>query len=355
MLGPVALAALMLAGVPLLYGFLSFGRAMLKVTPAYRAESIASLRQAPARFSGPLPERVRRIPGGYILAMEAVGGLFGWPGVGWLYAGQVMPGIAMLMIGPAIAWALLPMLFSPFTNTVLSQWNWHVLLVWLPGTALLSSALLWRRLGRRRQAQAAAAQNDQTAAPKLPGRRARRIPRRLMFGTGFVMLALFSGPVIPLVAGIPSSSSPQQLASELPDRANGAYLVIDDGSVQGLLKLFAWSFPLDEPPQDAPAVAPEALAGFFIQQKGLDDPGAYRLYHLEDGDAVALTAQVESFQKQMRLTPLQALEAGTYMLDVPSGGMFAGREYYYFRVDPSATAPAQLSSAAVEIPANGVQ
>ena len=339
-LGPAAPATLMLAGVPLLYGFLSFGQAMLQVTTEYRSEMVRDWKGAPARFSGPLPERVKRIPSTYVLGMEAAGGLFGWPGVGWLYAGQVMPGIAMLMIGPAIAWALLPMLFSPFTNTVFSQWNWHVLLVWLPGTALVSTALLGFRLRALRTPQhekVTSASNIQ--AHEGGRRRMRRIPRKLVFGTGFVMLALFSVPVIPLLAGIPDSGRPQAVAAELPERASGAYLQIRDGGTQGLLKLFPWSFPLDELPHESLAVAPSALAGFFIQQKGLDDPEAYRLYHLEDGDAVALTARILSFQKQMALVPNEALEPGTYLLDIPSGGMFAGREYYYFRIDPAAATP----------------
>lgn len=348
-LGPAAPAALMLAGIPLLYGFLSFGRAVLRVTTAYRADMVRAWKSAPARFSGPLPERVKRIPSGYVLGMEVAGGLFGWPGVGWLYAGHVMPGIAMLMIGPAIAWALLPMLFSPFTDTVLSQWNWHVLLVWLPATTLLSTALLALRLRRLRgpQVSRAAADPEQVAVDP-PRQRRRRIPRKLIFGTGFVMLALFSVPVIPLLGGIPSASSPQPVTAELPERANGAYLQVADGSTQGLLKLFPWSFPLDEPPAETTAVSPNVLKGFFIQQKGLDDPAAYRLYHLDDGDAVVLNAQVVSFQKQLSLVPAEALEPGVYVLDIPTGGMFAGREYYYIRIDPSAATPPLVSGAVLE-------
>jgi heme/copper-type cytochrome/quinol oxidase subunit 1 len=348
-LGPAAPAALMLAGVPLLYGFLSFGRAMLRVTTAYRTEMVRDWKSAPARFSGPLPERVKRIPSGYVLGMEVAGGLFGWPGVGWLYAGQVMPGIAMLMIGPAIAWALMPMLFSPFTNTVLSQWNWHVLLVWLPATTLLSAALLALKLRRLRGPQVSHAEAEPELVAVGPSRqRKHRIPRKLIFGTGFVMLALFSVPVIPLLGGIPSASSPQPVTAELPERANGAYLQVVDGSTQGLLKLFPWSFPLDEPPEETTAVSPAVLKGFFIQQKGLDDPAAYRLYHLDDGDAITLNAQVVSFQKQMSLVPSETLEPGVYVLDIPTGGMFSGREYYYFRIDPEAVTPPLVADAAQE-------
>jgi hypothetical protein len=88
------------------------------------------MRQMPARFSGPMPKRLQRLPLTAVLGIELVGGLFGWPGLGWLFAGQAAVGIALMLAGPAVAWALLPMLFSPFTNTVLSQWGWPVLLVW---------------------------------------------------------------------------------------------------------------------------------------------------------------------------------------------------------------------------------
>ena len=35
------------------------------------------------------------------------------------------------------------------------------------------------------------------------------------------------------------------------------------------------------------------------------------------------------------LTPTEPLEPGDYMLDIPIVGMFSGREYYYFRLDPA--------------------
>jgi cytochrome c oxidase cbb3-type subunit 1 len=338
-LGWIAPAGLSLAAIPLLLGFLAFARLVFSASRDYRRAMVQHWRGGPARFAGPIPDRIRRIPAGYVLGMEAVGGLFGWPGVGWLYSGQALPGIAMLMAGPAVAWALLPMLFSPFTNTILSQWNWHVLLVWLPASSALSTLFLGIQLHRMRSPNKEDGQPEEGEMKKVrqPERPVRRkIPRGLILGTGFVLAALISVPIIPLMAGVPEHSAKQPVSGELPDRASGAYLEYHDGQTTGRVKLFPWSYPLEEMPEESPAIAPQNLTGIFIQQKGLADAESYHLFHLEDGDSIPLDATVLSFQKQLHLATQQPLEAGEYLLDIPTGGMFAGRQYYYFQVDPSA-------------------
>jgi hypothetical protein len=145
-LGWAAPAIILVTSLPLIYGFSAFGLGVYRATQDYRARMLVDIRQTPSRFSGPMPSRLKRTPTLHILGMEFVGGLFGWPGVGWLYSGQAMPAIFLLMAGPSVAWALLPMLFSPFTNTIFSRWGWPTLLVWLPISALLSSSLLFLSL-----------------------------------------------------------------------------------------------------------------------------------------------------------------------------------------------------------------
>ncbi|MEZ4616536.1 MAG: hypothetical protein R2867_13695 [Caldilineaceae bacterium] len=44
-----------------------------------------------------------------------------------------------------------------------------------------------------------------------------------------------------------------------------------------------------------------------------------------------MTVNPIAFQQEMALTPVTPLAAGDYLLSIPTGGMFAGREYYYFR------------------------
>jgi hypothetical protein len=154
-LGWAAPAIILVTSLPLLFGFGAFGLAVFRATQDDRARMLVDIRQTPSRFSGPMPARLKRTPTFHILGMEFVGGLFGWPGVGWLYSGQAMPAIFLLMAGPSIAWALLPMLFSPFTGTVFSRWGWSTLLVWLPISALLSSSLLWLSLRMHRRSEKA--------------------------------------------------------------------------------------------------------------------------------------------------------------------------------------------------------
>ena len=126
------------------------------------------------------------------------------------------------------------------------------------------------------------------------------------------------------------------MLSQLPEHANGAYLAVNDGTRSGLVKLFPWSFPLDDFPEESPTISPNQIQGLFINQKGLDDPTRYQLFHLDDGEQVSLQTREVSFQRQLEMTLRTPLPTGKYVLDIPSGGMFAGREYYYFRVDPAA-------------------
>jgi hypothetical protein len=294
----------------------------------------------PARFSGPMPERLKRLPRTAILGIEFVGGLFGWPGLGWLFAGRAIPAVGLLLIGPVIAWALLPMLFSPYSNSSLSQWGWSTLLAWLPASALVSSGALAVYLRR------------QMPRPEAKARKSgRRVRRRLALGIGLVLLALFSIPLVPLLSGIPEpEGQPEhELLPSLPDRADGAYLALQDGRQSGFLKLFPWSFPTENFPSESPVIGPDQVRNLTISQKGLDEPDRYLLYKIEEeaSHPVALRTQITTFQRELTLAPVAPLAAGDYLLDIPSGGMFAGRQYYYFTVDPAvATLPPLAQSTA---------
>ncbi|MCB0099449.1 MAG: cbb3-type cytochrome c oxidase subunit I, partial [Caldilineaceae bacterium] len=172
-LGWEAPLLLTVTSLPMLIGYGAFALAVFRATESYRRAMVAEWRLAPARFSGPMPARLQRIPVFQVLGMEFIGGCVGWPGLGWLYAGQALPGVALLLLGPAIAWALLPMLFSPFTETVLSQWGWVVLLVWLPASSLLSVTLLGIFLRNSRHAAAGSMNGklqraDFSPPPSLP-------------------------------------------------------------------------------------------------------------------------------------------------------------------------------------------
>src|SRR3989442_14978821 len=68
----------------------------------------------------------------------------GFPGDGWLFAGFPFTASILLMAGPAIAWAIIPVAFSPYGQGPLRPEGWKVELVWLPVSARLSSALLYR-------------------------------------------------------------------------------------------------------------------------------------------------------------------------------------------------------------------
>ncbi len=141
-LGWAAPTLMLVTALPMFVGYWAFGAAMWNATRAYRAEWFARWRENLATYTGPLPPRVQKIPLPFILAMEFFGALFGFPGLGWLYAGQALFGVALLCAGPGVAWALIPLLTSPFVDTIFQPYGITVLFAWLGGTAVLSTTFL---------------------------------------------------------------------------------------------------------------------------------------------------------------------------------------------------------------------
>lgn len=341
---------LFVIAIPVLVGFSAFALAVYRATQEFRTEFSADFHRIPVRFSGPMPKSLHRIPPMYMIMVEAVGALMGWPGLGWLFAGQMMVGVALLIIGPAITWAVLPLLFSPFTNTVFSQWNWYTLIVWLPLTALLSAGLLGIHLWLKHRASRPKAVTVENSAggSEQAGAQAngvsnptrRRVPRGVAIGVALIVIFLFSVPVLPFFMGILDGSPQYTLMPNLAERSTGAYLQVDDGQQNGLMKLFAWNFPLESAPDDAPALRADFIQDIVISQRGLGDVESYQLYALHGSTAhlIPLLAERDESSRQFVFSPSEALDNGDYMLSIPVDGMFAGREFYYFRISDTVTA-----------------
>ena len=138
------------AALAVLVGFFSFARAAWRLTAPQRAEGRAAIAAAPELYAGKIPKRVRRRSPAALAAYELPLGLMGFPGVGWLFAGFPFTASILLCAGPALAWAVIPIAFSPFGEGPLREIGWKVELAWLPASALVSSAALYRAHAKRR-------------------------------------------------------------------------------------------------------------------------------------------------------------------------------------------------------------
>src|SRR5512146_2491503 len=156
------------------------------------------MRNAPAVYAGRIPKRVRRRHPASVAAYEVPMGLLGFPGLGWLFAGYPLTGTALLLIGPGVAWALIPLAFTPFADGPLVGLGWQVELVWLPASTLVSCAFLYLAHRRRRLRL--------LGGP--PGRKRRRRSYRTRVGVavGSIGLLLVTLPFVPAVAGVGGST-----------------------------------------------------------------------------------------------------------------------------------------------------
>lgn len=157
--------------------------------------------------------------------------------------------------------------------------------------------------------------------------------RWAILGFGFVLALFISLPVLAIATGALNGSPRYTLMQTVPERGDGAYLQVNDGARQGVIKLYAWNFQRNEFPADAPVFNPAHVSALLISQRGLDDPTRYHLFRLDDDSAVEFEADPDV--TKIRFALRAPLAPGNYMVDMPRSGLSSDRQYLYFRVDDS--------------------
>ena len=305
------------AALAVAFGFGSYAQAMWRGTEGYRAESRGRLRRAPSTYAGRIPKHVRRRRPVAVAVYEVPMGLLGFPGVGWLFAGYPLAGSALLLVGPAIAWAAIPLAFTPFSNGPLVQVGWQAEFVWLPASTLISTVLLYRAHRRRRLRLLG-------SPPRRRGRKSYRT--RVAVSIGAIGLLLVTLPFVPAVAGIGGSTVRYAYQSGFTREVTGQFLA----TPRGTIKLFAWSDPQETFPADALRLRAQDLLALRVRAAAVDTPGAYRLFDL-DGNSMPLSVR-RSSPRELILAPTQRLKPGEYVFAASHEGMFGGRDFAYLRV-----------------------
>ncbi|MEA2838512.1 MAG: hypothetical protein QOD89_3062 [Bradyrhizobium sp.] len=321
-LEPWAALVLVPAALAVLAGFYAYASAAWQMTPGYRALSRQRLKRAPAAYTGTIPRRVRRRKPAALAAYEVPMGLLGFPGVGWLFAGFPFAATIILIVGPALAWAAIPVAFSPFGNGPLRAVGWKAELVWLPASTLLSAAMLYRA-NRRRLIR--------LEGPRPRRRRRRRPPSRarISVGVGVIALLLVSLPLVPAVTGLGERSVKYAYENRFTKEITGQFL----DTPRGHVKLFAWGDPQNPYPPDALRVHASQIRALRVRASALDRADAYRLFDLSHGGRVPLTVRLRS-ATSMVVAPSRAPPAGRYLFVASHEGMFGGRDFVYMTVVP---------------------
>ncbi len=316
---PWEAAVLMPAALAVLIGFWAYARAAWAMTAAQRAAGRAAIRTAPARYGGRIPRRVRRRSPAALAGYELPLALMGFPGVGWLFAGFPLAASILLMVGPAAAWAGVPLLFSPYGGPLRSV-GWKLEFVYLAVSAVVSAAFLYRAHARRR------ARLD-GSPPRGRRRRTASYRTRVGIAVGAIALLLVSLPFVPAVAGIGTSGVRYAYQTALPPDVTGQFVRTPRGPV----KLFAWGDPQTSYPSDALRVHATDVRSLMVRAAAVDNPKAYDVYDVDSGGSIHL-AVAHRTATTLELVPTAPLRPGQYAFVATHEGMFGGRDFDYFRV-----------------------
>jgi hypothetical protein len=333
-LEPWSALLLVPAAAVVLAGFAGYAVSAWQLTAAQRSEGRRSLGLLPRRYSGQIPRRVRRRSPAALAGYELPMALMGFPGVGWLFAGFPLVASVLLLTGPAIAWAVIPVAFTPYGDGPLRAAGWRIEFVWLGVSALLSSAVLYWAHARRRRRLEPPAPSCRRRSPSRNGYRT-----RVGVASGAILLLLVALPFVPAVAGIGSHAVRYSYEPRLTPEVTGQFLATRRGPV----KLFSWQDPQDRYPPDAIRVRAPEVRSFLVRAAAVDAPGAYRLFDIRRNRAVPLVVRSRS-PRQLRLAPAHRLVPGRYVFAATHEGMFGGEDYAYLRVVPPGAPVTSISS-----------
>ncbi|MEP6811759.1 MAG: cbb3-type cytochrome c oxidase subunit I [Actinomycetota bacterium] len=329
---PWSALVLVPAAAAVLLGFSAYARAVWRGTQGERLAGQAALRALPDAYAGKIPVRVRRLGPAKLAAYELPMGLLGFPGLGWLFGGFPFQASVLLCSGPALAWAVLPIAFTPYGEGPLRSIGWKIELAYLPVSALLSAAFLYRAHRKRRL-------RSLGATPRTRRRR-RGYRTRVSVAVGSIVLILVSLPLVPAVAGLGSGKVRYTLQTRLTKEVTGQFLVTPRGPV----KLFAWQDPQASYPGDALRVRARDARTLLVRAAALDAPSAYRLYNADTSRPVPLGVRSRG-GRSLSLAPVTPLQPGRYVFAATHEGMFGGRDYAYLTIVPPNAAVSPLEPA----------
>jgi len=308
------------AALAMLGGFGAYAVASWSMSARQRRAGQRALAAAPAVYAGRVPKRVRRRSPAALAGYELPMALMGFPGVGWLFAGFPFVAAMLLLVGPVLAWAVIPSAFSPYGTGPLRGVGWKVELVWLSATALLSAAALYRAHRRRQR-------RFEGTPPRGRLRRRGGYRTRISIGVGAIFLVLLSLPFVPAVSGIGTGSVRYAYQTGFTKDITGQFLTTPKGTVA----LFSWRDPQDPYPPDALRLHSRDVRSFLVRAAAVDRSDAYRLFDLSRSDRVPLAVRASS-PRALTLAPSSPLAPGRYLFVGTHQGMFGGRDFAYLTV-----------------------
>ncbi len=320
------------AALAVLGGFGAYAVAAWRMTARDRAAGRRALAAAPAVYAGRVPRRVQRRSPAALAGYELPMALLGFPGIGWLFAGFPFAAAFLLLVGPVLAWAVVPAAFSPYGAGPLRGVGWKFEFAWLGATAVLSAAALYRAHRRRRRRMVS----------RRPPSSRNGYRTRVGVAIGAILLVLVSLPFVPAVAGVGGSSVKYAYQTRFTREVTGPFLSTSRGTVN----LFAWPDPQLRYPPDALRVRSSDVRSLLVRAAALDSADAYRLFDVDRGRRVSLALRSSS-PTQLRFAPRHPLPAGRYLFIGTHQGMFGGRDFAYFAV-VAADAPVTAISSGSE-------
>jgi hypothetical protein len=302
-------------------GFVAYWISAWRMTERQWELGRRALATVPRRYTGRVPRRVRARPPAALAGYELPLAVLGFPGVGWLFAGFPFTASILLLAGPALAWAVIPIAFSPYADGPLRGLGWKVELFYLPLSAVLSAALLFRAHARRRRRIF-----GDPPKSRMNGRPG-RYRTRVSVAIGSIALVLVCLPFVPALAGIGSSTVHYSYQPRLTPEVTGQFLATPNG----IVKLFSWQDPQQAFPPDALRLHAGDFSALVARAAAVDDPAAYQLFDLDRGGRIPLHV-TRSSPTSLQLAPARALESGRYVFVGSHEGMFGGRDYAYLSI-----------------------
>jgi hypothetical protein len=124
-----------------------------------------------------------------------------------------------------------------------------------------------------------------------------------------------------------------------PDDRRGAFLVLNEHTnpafAGNLVELLATTEPGVVSEEEGAHLRPSELKAILIQSAALSDPDEYRVYRIGVQEPDTMQRERQPGGRVMLITPQNGTWAeGSYAIDIPAEGMYGGRTYYQFYVDP---------------------